>query len=525
MTIPFFNCDIHKALVLDNSEMAELIVRDDYSSDSEAHILLVSDESAVWDSDGTSEVSVYDKSRGNEEIPVKKVVVKVYKRRWLILGLFSLLSFMQCAVWNTWGPISDSCLTAFPSWNSSTIALFSNWGTVTYVIFAFPLIWLYDIYGLRMGTLFSAFLMAVGTAIRCISTSEIVFTWMAHIGANLNGIAGIVICSVPTAVSSLWFPPNERTTATGLSTMFNQLGNAGGFLLGPMLVREPPEADYDNQTIQSSVKLLRTDILFLMQAEAICCMILFICVMIYFPSKPPLPPSFASTVQRFHIKDGLYHLSKNWEALLLTAAFSLSQGVLGVWLGIMNIHLSPFLSQVESGWLGVWAIVASCLLALLIARLTDTLAGHMKLTITILLIISSIAFMILALMCLELIPASHFLLYVTVIVGSCANYAASPLFFELAAEVAFPVDEAIVGGFMSCVYNLVGAIFLFAFFIPDIGVTWINYCLVAAPAAALPFVYKVKEDYRRSDLDKTSSEDKHSLLGQAEDENGSEELT
>ena len=86
-----------KALVLDNSEMAELIVRDDYSSDSEAHILLVSDESAVWDSDGTSEVSVYDKSRGNEEIPVKKVVVKVYKRRWLILGLFSLLSFMQ--VW------------------------------------------------------------------------------------------------------------------------------------------------------------------------------------------------------------------------------------------------------------------------------------------------------------------------------------------------------------------------------------------------------------------------------------------
>ena len=48
---------------------------------------------------------------------------------------------------------------------------------------------------------------------------------------------------------------------------------------------------------------------------------------------------------------------------------------------------------------------------------------------------------------------------------------------------------------------------------------------MAAPAAALPFVYKVKEDYRRSDLDKTSSEDKHSLLGQAEDENGSEELT
>lgn len=60
-------------------------------------------------------------------------------------------------------------------------------------------------------------------------------------------------------------------------------------------------------------------------------------------------------------------------------------------------------------------------------------------------------------------------LYLTVIVGSCANYAASPLFLELTVEMAFPVDETIVGGFMSCAYNLVGALFLFAFFIPNIG--------------------------------------------------------
>jgi hypothetical protein len=58
----------------------------------------------------------------------------------------------------------------------------------------------------------------------------------------------------------------------------------------------------------------------------------------------------------------------------------------------------------------------------------------------------------------------------TVIFGSCANYAASPLFLELAAEMAFPVDEAIIGAVMSCAYNLVGALFLFAFFIPNIGI-------------------------------------------------------
>jgi hypothetical protein len=63
---------------------------------------------------------------------------------------------------------------------------------------------------------------------------------------------------------------------------------------------------------------------------------------------------------------------------------------------------------VQSGWLGFWAIVASCVLALVIARLTDYLAGHMKKTITLLLIVSAIAFTILAMMCLAIIEPSQY---------------------------------------------------------------------------------------------------------------------
>jgi hypothetical protein len=63
---------------------------------------------------------------------------------------------------------------------------------------------------------------------------------------------------------------------------------------------------------------------------------------------------------------------------------------------------------VQSGWLGFWAIVASCVLALVIARLTDYLAGHMKKTITVLLIVSAIAFTVLAMMCLAMIEPSAY---------------------------------------------------------------------------------------------------------------------
>jgi hypothetical protein len=60
-------------------------------------------------------------------------------------------------------------------------------------------------------------------------------------------------------------------------------------------------------------------------------------------------------------------------------------------------------------------------------------------------------------------------LYVSVILGFATNYACTPLFFELASEVAYPVGEGVVAGLMTCVWTIVRIIFLSKFFIKDIG--------------------------------------------------------
>ena len=60
-------------------------------------------------------------------------------------------------------------------------------------------------------------------------------------------------------------------------------------------------------------------------------------------------------------------------------------------------------------------------------------------------------------------------MYVSVILGFATNYACTPLFFELASEVAYPVGEGVVAGLMTCVWTIVGIIFLSMFFIKDIG--------------------------------------------------------
>ena len=67
---------------------------------------------------------------------------------------------------------------------------------------------------------------------------------LSHTCAILNGMAGIIVFSAPSAVSSAWFPPGERTTATGIAIVFNNLGNAVSFLLAPSIVPDPPDNRY-----------------------------------------------------------------------------------------------------------------------------------------------------------------------------------------------------------------------------------------------------------------------------------------
>ncbi len=81
--------------------------KNDYASDSEVRILLASVGSEEFsESDDTSlysgkDVAVLDNSLVS--ISSKKVVLKVYKRRWFILGLFSSLSFMQVKKFKKFG--------------------------------------------------------------------------------------------------------------------------------------------------------------------------------------------------------------------------------------------------------------------------------------------------------------------------------------------------------------------------------------------------------------------------------------
>lgn len=442
------------------------------------------------------------------------VGVKVYKARWWMLFVYGGIGFMQCAVWNTWGPITASVKAAYPSWTDAKIGLLSMWGTITMMLGLIPFTFLLQKKGLRICMIITSLLMALGTIVRCFSTDEKTFTVMANIGAVLNGFAGIVIGIAPSLLSSSWFPPNERTTATGIGCTMNQLGNAGGFFVGPWLVPEPHNhtgggnATHEIGSIDTDTEKLRRSIRDYMWITAGICMSFFIFTVAYFPSKPKRPPSLTSALQEEPrpFKDYMKMLAKNGNFWCLVVPYALTLGTNVAWSSVVDINLQPFgVTQNEASWVGVYVTFGGVVLAILTARFTDMLFGYIKITIMSFTAISTIGYTWFLLLMNECLPFSKPQMFITVIVGASFNYACSPLFFELLVELAYPVPEGVVGGVITMSWNIVSALFLLTMQAGLKSVVWMDYILAIQGVVVLLFMFFVKEEYKRSQLDKAAN--------------------
>ncbi|GAB6019151.1 Solute carrier 49 member 4 [Chamberlinius hualienensis] len=484
-------------------------------------------------------------TNANEEVEIAIhypfTEVKVYKRRWIILSAFSLLGFIQGAIWNTWGPISSSAKIVFPQWTDATIALLSNWGNICYVIFLLPVVWVMDTKGLRKSTLLAALLVFIGAGIRCFTMYPGVETWLIHAGHFINGIAGIVVFAGPPQVSAAWFPPNQRTTATGLIYVVGTLGIAAGSLFPPLIVEEITPA-------QASKHNLEGQILKLMYLQFLFAALMFVWILIYFPAKPDYPPSITASVDRVSFTRGLQMSFRNKNVWLVGLAFGMSTAVCSCWVTVVHINLEVLgISQTEAGWIGCYILIGSCtgsfissrlcdqsyqpiyaqsrlrlrhnyvkkcstqlrqIFEILLEMLIDCIGGRMKFFLFVGLVGSTIFFIWFAGICLKVFPATKLALYTSVVAGGAFNGGLQPIFMELGAEVAYPIGEAVVGGFLTGVFNVIGTIFLLLFFIPNIGYIWMNWCLIGSTVIAIPVLFFVREHYARSAVDSQNVPDR-----------------
>ncbi|XP_071103141.1 solute carrier family 49 member 4 homolog [Haliotis cracherodii] len=445
--------------------------------------------------------------------------IKSYRHRWYVLVVFSFAALLHTVVWNTFGPIAQSAKAVF-GWTDANIGMLNNLANIVYIVFMFPMAWLMDVKGLRISMLLCAALMVFLTAIRCITSEAVPATWLINVAAIVNGVAGTVPFAGPSLLSATWFPPKQRATATAVSSVFTYLGLSVSFITGPLLVPQPEEPSLnmtDILHINSSSEMnstafcltpaanlseVRSGIMRLMYIECAACVLLLFLVVVYFPAKPPSPPSLTASMARTSYLQGLKRLFTHKRFLVILVAFSVPTGVFGVFGAVLDVVLDGVgITQYHAGWMGFYSTAGGCVAALLMSRIADLFLRRMKRILLFLFVVATGATVWFVLLRLSFIPFSIVSLYLSCIMMGVFINGSVPLFYELGCEASYPVAEGVTAGVLTIANNLTGVFFLSVLQIPRIGVLWMNWCILGSVAATVPLLLLFTENYTRTDID------------------------
>ncbi|XP_052807938.1 solute carrier family 49 member 4-like [Mya arenaria] len=315
--------------------------------------------------------------------------------------------------------------------------------------------------------LICSFMVMLSTVVICISMESVYMRWLANLGAWSVGVGETVPLAGPPKVSSTWFPPDQRTSATSLIAFCDYMGVAVSFILDGGLG-----------------------------------VLLFVMLLMYFPAQPPRPPSPSAATERTQWISGLRALVRNRAYWLVVVACSTPAGILGVWQSVLNINLSSRgISQKTAGYLGFYQTVAGCIAGLLVGWFSDMFMKRMRITLIVLFTGASMATAWFTLICEKIIPLNYPSLYISCILIGVFINGGIPLFYEVACEASFPVGEGVAGGVLTLVNILVGVLFLAVLFAKNISYDWMNWVLLGSSMLALPLLLCFPERYNRTDLD------------------------
>ncbi|PAA67179.1 hypothetical protein BOX15_Mlig023460g1 [Macrostomum lignano] len=430
----------------------------------------------------------------------------VYKSRWFILTIYGLLITFQGSLWNTWGPLHDNMELAY-NWDSVTFGLLPFWGPFCYVLSFLPWTWLMNSKGLRLPVLLSAGLVLAGCLAKLPApfVSDDLFRILCHVCGFLNGLAAPALFTTPPMLAAIWFPRNERVTATAIGGSCQGLAIAASFIIGPLFVPE-----VSNSTLREAnstdiiIENIKSEVYVLNYSQLGIALAIFAVILAYFPNRPPTPPAVSCEVERVNLAAGLKSLSINtW---LVVMAYGLPLGVSAGFSAAFDVNVSQYgIGQTQAGWMGFVAVLTGTVVSLLAARLIDWFPNaSMKWFNIVFLGVATLCYVWFTLIFDKVLPGDTASIYVANVLANTALYSSLPLFYEMACESAFPIAEEVPAMLITSVNCFFASVFLALFFFPQIGTLWMNYVMTGACATAVPLLVLFREVHNRRNLDLTA---------------------
>uniref|UniRef100_A0A672FYW6 Feline leukemia virus subgroup C cellular receptor family, member 2a n=1 Tax=Salarias fasciatus TaxID=181472 RepID=A0A672FYW6_SALFA len=153
-------------------------------------------------------------------------------RRWAVVFLFSSYSLSNAYQWIQYGIISN-IFVKFYGVEAFAVDWLSMVYMLTYIPFIFPVTWLLDRRGLRLTALLANALNCAGTWVKVASAEPGLF-WVTMLGQLASSLAQVFILGMPARLASVWFGPDEVSTACSIGVFGNQVsGGTGTELLTP----------------------------------------------------------------------------------------------------------------------------------------------------------------------------------------------------------------------------------------------------------------------------------------------------
>ncbi|ORC89341.1 MFS transporter, FLVCR family, disrupted in renal carcinoma protein 2 [Trypanosoma theileri] len=379
--------------------------------------------------------------------------------KYKVLLIFILFTLNNGFAWLMFDPVAGWLEENVKGMSVNQLQILSSWQPLVFLVMFLPVMKMVTKpNGLRKAVRLGASCEIIGAIFKLIGASAR-STWAGvvflHIGQIFSGVGSPVATGCVSALSAIWFNYDERTRATAAAVMSNSVGNSLCYIFVPALTES---ATFVSVTVY----------------EVIMALIAVALVWMVFPSEeassvtvvsPEALTSESPSEERKSLRKQLRELLSIPSAVYLLLIYSWSSGGFSAWISLFDATYHKFFSESFIGVMSFSGMLAYVCGGLVSSYLTDLyFSRQMKYVIFFCITCNSVSNLIFVASAPNNEGYSLWTLgrvWIAAVTALCGfwNGAAAPLFYELIAEISFPVDEGVSGIAISVCENLGALIF------------------------------------------------------------------
>jgi MFS family permease len=357
--------------------------------------------------------------------------VRLYGYRWVVLGVFAVLNALVQMNWITFAAVTGDAATYYRV-SELQIGLLSMVFMIVFVVMSIPASYVIDTYGVRIGVGIGAVLTGVFGMTRGLWSSDYTLVLISQIGL---AVGQPFVMNAITKVGARWFPITERATAAAIPSLAQFIGIIVAMAATPFLVA----------SVQMSGMLMWYGIVSVVGA---------VVALAFIRERPPTPPSEVDREERFKVFEGLRHILKQRDMLILLLLFF-------VGLGMFNA-ISTWIEQIvsprgfgpeQAGMIGALMVVGGIMGAGILPVLSDRSRRRKPF------LVLAVAGMAPGLVGLAFADTYSMLLVSSFVFGFFLM-SAYPLGFQYSAEISYPAPESTSQGIILMAGQVSGILFI-----------------------------------------------------------------